>query len=126
MQSALKARVYLAAGFVFVGLGVAGIPLPLLPTTPFLLAAAYCFARGNKKWHDWLVNHGVLGVYIVAFRERRGLTPGQKLRLAIVITLTLLITAIFAPVWAGKLLAGFIWVTSMIALYLTRTAESKK
>lgn len=126
MQSALKARVYLAAGFVCVGLGVAGIPLPLLPTTPFLLAAAYFFARGSNKWHEWLVNHRVLGVYIAAFRERRGLTPSQKLRLASVITLTLLITALFAPVWAGKLLAGFIWVTSMIALYLTRTADSNK
>ena len=106
MQSALKARVYLAAGFVCVGLGVAGIPLPLLPTTPFLLVAAYCFARGSKKWHDWLVNHAVLGVYIAAFRERRGLTPGQKLRLATIITLTLLITAIFAPVWVANMFAG--------------------
>ncbi len=126
MESALKARVYLAAGFLFVGLGVAGIPLPLLPTTPFLLVAAYCFARGSKKWHEWLVTHRVLGIYIAAFRERRGLTRGQKVRAAIVVTLTLLITAIFSPLLVGKLLAGFIWVTSMIALYLFRSAESTK
>jgi len=126
MESALKSRAYLAAGFLFVGLGVAGIPLPLLPTTPFLLVAAYCFARGSKKWHEWLVTHRVLGIYIAAFRERRGLTRGQKVRAAIVVTLTLLITAIFSPLLVGKLLAGFIWVTSMIALYLFRSAESKK
>jgi uncharacterized membrane protein YbaN (DUF454 family) len=72
------------------------------------------------------VNHRVLGLYIAAFREKRGLTRGQKLRIAIVITLTLLITAIFAPVLAGKLLAGFIWITSMVALYFFRSAESKK
>ena len=123
MQSRLKSRAYIGAGFVCVGLGVAGIPLPLLPTTPFLLLAAYCFARGSRRWHDWLINHRVLGTYIAAFRLRRGLTQGQKLRIAGIVTLTLLITALFTPFWYGRALAVFIWVTSMAVLYFSRSAK---
>ena len=101
MDSCFKSRAYIAAGFVCVGLGVAGIPLPVLPTTPFLLAAVYFFTRGSRRWHDWLVNHRVLGMYITAFRERRGLTPGQKVRIAGVVTLTLLLTALLST-FAGS------------------------
>jgi uncharacterized protein len=107
-----------------VGLGVVGIPTPMLPTTPFLLLAAYCFARSSPRWHQWLVTHRVLGPYIAAFREKKGLTIGQKWRIAIAVTLTLLLSALFAPLWFMKALAVFIWVTSLIGLYLSRTARS--
>lgn len=124
--SKLKSRLYLGVGFAMVGLGILGIPTPLLPTTPFLLLAAYCFARSSPRWHQWLVKHRVLGVYIAAFRERRGLTAGQKWRIAATVTLTLLVTGLFAPMWFGRALAVFIWVTSMIALYLSRSARTEE
>lgn len=106
-----------------VGLGVAGIPTPILPTTPFLLVAAYCFARSSPRWHQWLVKHRVLGPYIAAFREKKGLTASQKWRIAILVSVTLLLSALFAPLWLMRALAVFIWVTSMIGLYLSRTAR---
>lgn len=49
------------AGLVFVCIGLIGIPLPLLPTTPFLLLALFCFARGSRQLHDWLLQHPRLG-----------------------------------------------------------------
>ncbi len=52
---------WLIAGIASLGAGIIGIVLPLLPTTPFLLLAAYCFARGSQRLHDWLVNHPRLG-----------------------------------------------------------------
>jgi uncharacterized membrane protein YbaN (DUF454 family) len=51
---------------VALGIGVIGIPLPILPTTPFLLAAAYCYARGSRRCHDWLVHHRLLGAFLVS------------------------------------------------------------
>jgi uncharacterized membrane protein YbaN (DUF454 family) len=119
----VKSRIYIAAGFVCVALGVIGIPTPLLPTTPFLLLAAYFFARGSERWHRWLMTHRTLSPYILAFREKRGLTRAQKWRIAGLVTLPLIITIAFAPFY-GKALASFILVTSLLFLYFTPTAES--
>ena len=49
------------AGLAFFAIGVAGAFLPILPTVVFMLLAAYCFARGSKRLHDWLVNHPQFG-----------------------------------------------------------------
>jgi uncharacterized protein len=109
----LKARLYLLAGWVSVALGIIGIPTPLLPTTPFLLLAAFCFARGSQRWHDWLVNHRVLGAYITAFRDQKGLTVKQKWRIAISILISLALGAWFAPLLIGRIciaIIGAFWL----------------
>jgi uncharacterized membrane protein YbaN (DUF454 family) len=58
-------------GTFFVGLGVLGIFLPLLPTTPFLLLAAVSYARSSRKFYDWLLNNKWFGNYIKNYRERK-------------------------------------------------------
>ncbi|MCK4431669.1 MAG: YbaN family protein [Candidatus Aminicenantes bacterium] len=60
------------AGTFFVGLGIIGIFLPLLPTTPFLLLAAACYARSSKRFYNWLLTNRWLGNYIRNYRERKG------------------------------------------------------
>lgn len=57
----MKSPIWLAAGTLALILGVIGIALPLLPTTPFVLLAAYCFARGNPRWAAWLQAHPRFG-----------------------------------------------------------------
>ncbi|MBL7986837.1 MAG: YbaN family protein [Chlorobi bacterium] len=69
---------YNVLGTLFVGLGVAGIFLPLVPTTPFLLLASACYIRGSKRLHDWLMNHRHLGPYIRNIKERRGMPMRGK------------------------------------------------
>jgi hypothetical protein len=61
-------------GIVCVGLGSAGIVLPLVPTTPFLLLAAACFAKSSDRFHAWLLGHRRFGPVIRNYREKGGIT----------------------------------------------------
>lgn len=60
-----------ALGFVFLGAGIVGIFLPLLPTTPFVLLSAACFARSSEKWHGWLLASPTFGPMVRNWEERR-------------------------------------------------------
>lgn len=114
---------FLLNGFILTGLGIAGAVLPLLPATPFFLLAAYCFARSSQRWHDWLLAHPTFGPYILAFRDKRGLTVAQKRRIALTLTLTLLVSFWLVPRWYARLLIGTIWLFWMVVLYRLRTAS---
>jgi hypothetical protein len=61
-------------GIVCVGLGSAGIVLPLVPTTPFLLLAAACFAKSSDRFYAWLLGHRRFGPVIRDYREKGGIT----------------------------------------------------
>src|SRR5690606_16612104 len=69
----------LGIGWLCVGLGAVGVVLPLLPTTPFLLLAAACFARASLRFYDWLLNTPVLGQYIEEYRAGLGIPLRAKI-----------------------------------------------
>lgn len=69
---------WLCTGLVSVGLGVLGVFLPLLPTTPFILLAAFCFARSSQRCHDWLLDHRVFGPMIADWRAHGAIAPSAK------------------------------------------------
>jgi uncharacterized protein len=76
-------------GTLSLALGMAGVVIPLLPTTPFLLLASACFARGSRRMHDWLHTHPRLGPYILAFQEGRGLPARAKVAVLVLMWLSL-------------------------------------
>lgn len=76
--SALTRPLWTAAGAFFLVLGAVGIPLPLLPTTPFLLLAAACFLRGSPRMYGWMMNNRLFGGYLRDYRAGRGIPLGTK------------------------------------------------
>lgn len=108
------------AGIVLVGVGAAGIVLPLLPATPFLLLSAYCFAQSSQRMHDWLVNHQWFGPPIRNWQHNHSIDRRSKLIASAMLILTPVITFFLdAPVWAIFLqavvlasAAAFIWSRS--------------
>ena len=86
---------WLGAGIICVGLGAIGIVLPILPTTPFLLAAAACFCKSSTRMYNWLLNNKWFGNYIRNYKEGRGLTLKTKLTALAVLWITIGFSTIF-------------------------------
>ncbi len=72
---------YLIIGFLFFGLGAIGVILPVLPTTPFLLVASYCFARGSKRFNDWFLSTKIYQKHLNSFVKERAMTLKTKISL---------------------------------------------
>ena len=70
---------FIILGSISLGLGILGIFLPMLPTTPFLLLAASLYFRSSKKLYNKLINHPTLGTYIVNFREKNAIPLKVKI-----------------------------------------------
>lgn len=118
----------LAAGIISLLLGILGIFLPLLPTTPFLLLSAFCFVHSSNKFYVWLINHKYLGSYIRNFQIHKALPLRVKIVSISMLWITILTSAIFfVPIFAVKILliAIAIAVTIHIAHFKT-LKESEK
>ena len=93
--------VSLLLGWLFLLLGIVGIPLPLLPTTPFLLLSAFFFSRSSPRLHRWLRAHRLFGSIICDWEEHKCISPKAKL------SATLAIVMLFgAALVLGKLHAA--------------------
>lgn len=109
----------IAAGMICVGLGAIGIVLPGLPTTPFLLLAAYCFARSSEHFHGWLLSHPWFGSYVRNFEEGRGMTRRAKAATLLVMWLSFGTTIIlFVPVVWGQV--GMFLLATAVSAYIAR------
>jgi uncharacterized membrane protein YbaN (DUF454 family) len=82
--------VWATLGLACVGLGMLGVVLPLLPTVPFMLLAAFCFARSSERLHNWLLAHRHFGPAVIDWQERGAIDPRVK-RIS-----TIAISAVFA------------------------------
>ncbi|WP_116132869.1 YbaN family protein [Tropicimonas sp. IMCC34043] len=105
------------AGCLAFGLGMLGVVLPLLPTVPFILLAAFCFARSSERLHDWIVSHPLFGPTILNWRERGAISRRGKrmatLSAAVVFGISLAIglrlSLLAVQAVALGLMLAFIW-----------------
>jgi uncharacterized membrane protein YbaN (DUF454 family) len=87
--------IWFIAGSICVALGVIGMVLPLLPTTPFLLAAAACYYKSSEKMHKWLLTNNLFGEYIRNYTEGKGLTKKTKITALTVLWATIVFSTVF-------------------------------
>ena len=90
---------WLVIGFLALALGIIGIPLPLLPTTPFILLAAFAFARSSERLHRWLLEHDTFGTMIENW-QRHGAISTRAKALSVVSMAVLFVVAILSGIAA--------------------------
>lgn len=107
----------LAVGFLSLALGAAGIFLPILPTTPFLLLAAFCFARSSQRMHEYLVNHRVFGTYISNYYNQ-AMTPRHKARTLAVLWFGITVSVLLI----GELIPAIIlpFIAGLVSIHIIR------
>lgn len=112
-------------GTLFVALGIAGVFLPLLPATPFLLLAAACYVRGSDRLYAWLINHRYLGPYIRNFRDRKGMPLRAKVYTVVILwaSIAFSIYRVNRPVVTVVLLTVAVGVSLFI--YRMKTLEGE-
>jgi len=81
--------VLIIGGTVSLSLGIIGIFLPVLPTTPFLLLAAACYARSSERFSNWLMGNRFLGTYIKNYRDKNGIPMKVKIYTITVLWITI-------------------------------------
>lgn len=107
--------ILIAAGCICLALGTVGIVLPILPTVPFYMATAFCFAKSSERLHRWFVSSGVYKKHLQSFVEKRGML--LKTKLTILITVTLLMGfgfAMMGRVPIGRVILVCVWVFHII------------
>jgi len=92
MSKKLKRQLLLAAGTLSLAIGIVGIFVPILPTTPFLLLAAGCYLRSSQRFYNWLMGNRFFGNYIRNYIEGRGIPVKVKLFIIILLWVTISIS----------------------------------
>jgi uncharacterized protein len=103
----------ITCGVIALVLGLIGVVLPLVPTTPFLLVASACFLRGSQRLHDWLTNHPVFGCYLRDYHA--GLGVPMRMKLVALATIWVSIPGSVAIMYL-KLGPGALWAGIAITL----------
>ncbi|MBI9104299.1 MAG: YbaN family protein [Spirochaetales bacterium] len=91
----MKKFFLLITGHLFLSLGITGIFLPVLPTTPFLLLSAACYMKSSERLYTWLVNHKFFGLYIRSYLEYKAITQKAKILSIIALWSVMMITILF-------------------------------
>ncbi|NQZ00701.1 MAG: YbaN family protein [Bdellovibrionales bacterium] len=118
-----KNPLYIGLGFICVALGVIGIFLPIMPTVPFLLLAAWCFERGSDKLHNWIISHQTFGPPILAWQQHGVIKKRSKVIAVFFITCSFSYVLLYRPIMIPVKILLFIIGISVITFITTRPSQ---
>ncbi len=111
------------AGLLALMLGIIGIFVPLLPTTPFLLLAAACFARRSTRMHGWLLGHPVFGKFLSDYEQGKGIPARAKVLALLMMWTSLLVAMWRIDAWTVRVL--FAMIGAGVSFYLLRLPTAR-
>ncbi len=118
--------IYLIFGFIFLGLAILGIVLPILPTTPFLMLSAFLFAKSYKKIDIWFKSTKIYKNNLETFHNKGQMKKCEKIRIIITITIVMLIAFIMMKnTLIGRISISIVWILHIIAfVFIIKTDKT--
>lgn len=125
----MKKILYILIGSIAVAFGAVGAVVPMLPTVPFLMLAAFCFARSSEKLNRWLKETKLYRENLKDLAERRGMTKRAKIRVMVTVTILMSIGLVLMGrkgIVAGCIVLSAIWLIHLLYfLFGVKTLESE-
>lgn len=107
----IKKAFFIVLGCLSLGLGALGAVLPIHPTVPFLMLAAFCFAKSSEKLHNWFISTKLYKKNLESFVQGKGMTMKTKIRIMVMVTILMSIGFIMMhAVPVGRIILGFVWL----------------
>ena len=120
--------IFITVGCICLGLGTVGMILPILPTVPFYMATAFCFAKSSEKLHRWFISSEMYKKHLQSFVEKRGML--LKTKLTILTTVTLLMGfgfVMMSRVPVASVILAVVWVCHIIYfVFGVKTIKTEK
>lgn len=111
----LKKIIYVILGCIGVGMGAVGAIVPLIPAFPFLLLAAFCFAKSSEKLHNWFINTKLYKKNLESYVQGRGMTLATKVRIMVTVTILMSIGFFMMHrVQVGQIVLACVWLFHII------------
>lgn len=118
--------IYFILAWIFLGLGVIGAFLPVLPTTPFVLLAAWLFAKSSPRYYRWLRRNRLFGKSVRCWEAGLGLTKIEKIRMVIVVTVAFVFSFVLCTNLVGRIVLVCCWPIPIGVAVFSKTRQANE
>lgn len=123
MKESLKKYLLIGLGSLSLALGAVGVAIPVLPTTPFLLIALFCYLRSSHRLYDWLIHHRLFGTYLYNYVTYRAVPRNTKIGAMIILWFGLITSMILVDKLFVRLILLAVGIVVSIHILLLKTLE---
>ena len=126
MKSSLKKYLLIVLGNLSLALGAVGIAIPVLPTTPFLLIALFCYLRSSQRLYDWLIHHRLFGTYLYNYVTFRAVPLQTKIFALVLLWAGLITSIILVDLLSVRLILLVVGVVVSLHILLLKTLSKEQ